>query len=91
MTSDVEPRTLFNPLLFWDAEEVQLEKHAAYIIARVLDFGDQEDIKRLRKLFSNEEIAQVVRTHRGLLRKTALFWAAYLRIPLTEIACLKKF
>ena len=84
-------RSIFPPSLFWDAEDIDVTKHSGYIIARVLDYGNEKDIKKLLDIYSNEEIARVVKTRRGLLPKTGKYWAVKLNIPLTEVACLKKY
>lgn len=34
------PKEIFNPVLFWDAADIDIERHASYIIARVLDYGE---------------------------------------------------
>ena len=84
-------KSIFSPFLFWDAEDIDVTKHSGYIIARVLDYGNEKDIKKLLDIYSNEEIARVVKTRRGLLPKTGKYWAVKLNIPLTEVACLKKY
>lgn len=82
---------MFNPILFWDAQHVDFVKNANYVIARVLDFGDVNDIKRLRKIYPAKKIIEVVKKKRGLMPQTGKFWAVYFGIPLREIACLKKY
>ena len=87
-TTDI--KSIFNPVLFWDAEQIDLKKNAGYIISRVLDFGDIEDVHALQKLYSADEIAHVIRTRRGISPKTGKFWAIKLGIPINEVACLRK-
>lgn len=84
-------KSIFPSFLFWDAEEIDLSKHAGYIIARVLDYGNEKDIKKLLDIYPREEMARVIRTRRGLLPKTGKYWAIKLNIPLTEVACLKRY
>ena len=84
-------KSIFPLFLFWDAEDIDVTNHFGYIIARVLDYGNEKDIKKLLDIYSNEEIARVVKTRRGLLPKTGKYWAVKLNIPLTEVACLKKY
>ena len=43
-------KKLFRHSLFWDADKIDVVKHAAYVISRVLDYGEIEDIKALKKL-----------------------------------------
>ncbi|MDI6767925.1 MAG: hypothetical protein QME52_13975 [Bacteroidota bacterium] len=84
------PRNIFNPVLFWDAEDVDIENNSDYIIARVLDYGDEKDVKAVRSIYSNEKLIEVIKRKRGLMPMTAKFWAAYFQIPFEEIACLRK-
>jgi len=84
MESIKDAKKLFDPTLFWDAESVNIEQHADYIIARVLDFGDEKDVKRLREIYSDDELINVIRTRKGLLPITKRFWSVYFNIPLRE-------
>jgi len=84
-------KSLFRPSLFWDADKIDEVQHAAYVIARVLDYGDIDDIGVLRKLYSDEKIIEVIRTRRGLFPKTGKYWAVKFDIPLTEVLCLRKY
>ncbi|MFH0925530.1 MAG: hypothetical protein V1872_07860 [bacterium] len=86
---DMNPRKIFNPVLFWDVGEIELEKHADYIIKRILEYGDENDLKALRKIYSDKMIIKVVKTKRGLSDKTRFFWMLYFHIPLEEITCSK--
>ncbi len=84
-------KSIFRPSLFWDAEDIDISKHSAYIISRILDYGDIDDVKKLLSLYSYQEIEEVIRTRRGLFPKTGKYWAVKLKIPLEEVACLKKY
>ena len=84
MNSIKDAKRLFDPTLFWDAESVDLEQHADYVIARVLDFGDEKDLKILRKIYADEKLIGVVKERRGLLSMTRRFWSVYFNITLDE-------
>ncbi len=84
-------KSIFNPTLFWDADEIDPKKHAAYVISRILDFGDFEDVDALRTIYSDRNIERVIRTRRGLSPRTGKFWAIKFSIPLHEVTCLKKY
>ena len=84
-------KLIFNPVLFWDVAKVDIKQHAHFIIARVLDFGDEKDLMTLRSLYPDREIIYVIKNRRGLMPKTALYWATYFKIPRNEIKCLKKY
>ena len=87
----VDVKTLFRPSLFWDADEIDPVRHAAYIIGRVLDYGDEKDVARLMKMYQKEEIISVIKTRRGLFPETGKYWAVKFDIPLSEVACLSKY
>ncbi|MEW6609018.1 MAG: hypothetical protein AB1414_16495 [bacterium] len=88
---ETNPKAIFNPVLFWDTEDIDIEKNAGYIISRVLDFGDEKDIKILRTLYPDEKLIEVIKKRRGLMPQTAKFWAVYFNIPTEEITCLKMY
>lgn len=78
--------------LFWDAkkEEIDFYHHRSYIVSRIMDYGDTEDVKWMLKAYTPQQIVEVVKKRRGLSRKSALFWSTYFNIPQEEIECLKK-
>lgn len=84
-------KAVFRPSLFWDADEIDVTEHAAYVIARILDFGDIDEVHALRKIYPNETIIETIRTRRNLLPKTGKYWAVKLNIPLKEVTCLRKY
>lgn len=85
MNKTKDAKRLFDPTLFWDAESVDIEQHTDYIIARVLDFGDEKDVKRLRKIYADKKLIEVVRKRKGLLSMTRRFWSVYFNITLPEL------
>jgi hypothetical protein len=87
----IDIKSLFRPSFFWDADEIDPDRHAAYVIGRVLEYGDWDDIRSLRDLYSDNRIIEVVRRRRCLSPRTGKYWALRLNIPLTEVACLRKF
>jgi len=82
-------KALFRPALFWDVAGINRERHAAYVIARVLDLGDAHDVRILRTLYTDAQLIQAIRTRRSLRPRTARYWALYFGIPAGDIACLK--
>lgn len=73
-------RTLEKVALFWDVDRQTLdeERHADFIIKRVLNFGDLEDARWALGRYGSERIARVVSTARDLDPKSRSFWAAHL-------------
>ena len=56
----VNIKSIFRPSLFWDADEIDADKHVAYVIARVLDYGDVEDVRKIRELYPDEKIIEAI-------------------------------
>lgn len=84
------PKSFFNPVLFWDAEDIDVERHSDYIISRILDFGDEKDIMVLRSLYSDDKLINVIKKRKGLMPMTVSFWATYFNIPQSEMTCSTK-
>ena len=84
-------KTLFRSSFFWDAGDIDAAEHAAYVIGRVLDYGDIEDVRVLRDIYPDEKIIEAIRTRRGLLPQTGKYWAVKFNIPFSEVSCLRKY
>ncbi len=61
--------------LFWDAElqASDLTKHAAWLLGRVLSFGDAQQVAAVRAFFGDEAIRDAVR-QRGIDVRTRNYW-----------------
>lgn len=77
---------------FWevDPQKIDFDKHDQYVVERVLDWGNTQDINWTLKNFGKDKIAAVVKKRRGLSKRTAVFWATVLGISYQEVACLQK-
>ncbi|MFA6548069.1 MAG: hypothetical protein WCT11_03965 [Candidatus Magasanikbacteria bacterium] len=67
---------IFRPSLFWDTDVKKLKpkKHSKYIIERILDFGNDTEVRWMNKNFSKQKIKKVVKTSRVLQPKTKNLW-----------------
>lgn len=66
----------FRRSLFWDVDPktIDPEKHAEYIIERVLDFGDAHEVRWMAGYYPNRLIKKVVRESRVLHDKSRNLW-----------------
>jgi hypothetical protein len=73
---------LYFKKLFWDIDFSTLEKYEnkEFIIERVLEFGDIGDFEALKKLYSLEDIKNVLKNSRNLSFKSANFYALILEV-----------
>ena len=74
------PQNILGPSLFWDADDIDLDGHADYIIARILDYGDEKDVKKLRALHSDHQLIRVIKEKRGLSPMTREYWSVYFNL-----------
>jgi diketogulonate reductase-like aldo/keto reductase len=77
---------------FWDVDTKKLDtdKHATYVIERLLELGNPQAVRWLLRWYSKRKIVGVLKKTRALSRMSASFWAVYFGVPRKEIACLSK-
>lgn len=78
--------------LFWDVDFSNLNASESpfFIIKRVLDRGNTNNIQWLLKEFKKRDIIQTVSVSRDLSQKTANYWADIYHLDKTKILCLQK-
>lgn len=67
----------FRQSLFWDVDPstIDPEKHARYIIERILQFGDQREISWMFSYYPRDTVANVLRLERSQVdRKSRALW-----------------
>ncbi len=66
-------------LYFWDVylNEIDLEKHKKFVIARILNEGDHQAVAWLFDTYDKETIKKAIVSARNLSVKTAKCWQNY--------------
>ena len=66
----------FRPSLFWDTDvkSLDMQKDSKYIIERIMDFGNDEEVRWMRKYYPAELIASVCRSSKQLHKSTRTLW-----------------
>ncbi|MDO9231479.1 MAG: hypothetical protein Q7U36_03335 [bacterium] len=66
----------FRQALFWDTnpKNIDTEKNAQYIIERVLDFGNDREVKWLYNFYDKSLLKKVVAKSRSLMPETKNLW-----------------
>lgn len=79
----------FSNSLFWDVnpEKLDAEKDAQFIIGRVLDFGDLNEWKLLKRLYEEKKIVDAAKQHIFSDPRSANFWASIFSIPINQMRC----
>ncbi|OGO33397.1 MAG: hypothetical protein A2Z03_03205 [Chloroflexi bacterium RBG_16_56_8] len=72
---------------FWDvdAKKLDADKHATYVIERLLEWGNPQAARWLVQRYSRRKIISVLKKTRALSRMSANFWAVYFGLPKNEI------
>ncbi|HEY4510524.1 MAG TPA: hypothetical protein VJJ73_01675 [Candidatus Paceibacterota bacterium] len=70
----------FRKTLFWDVnpENIDARKNAQYIIERVLDFGNDEEVRWLYHFYDKSLLKNVVIKSRSLMPETKNLWTLLL-------------
>lgn len=79
------PKTIpFRQELFWDVnpKTIDFKRHARYIIERILDFGNDDEVRWMWHYYSHDLLKDVVKNSRVLHLKSRAFWALMLKIKI---------
>ena len=82
----------FRNSLFWDVnpERLGIEKDAPFIIGRVLDFGDLDEWKAIKKIYGLERIRRAALEHPFESQRSVNFWELILKLPPKSLSCTPK-
>lgn len=74
--------TLKKTTLFWDRDVNTIDpaKHCQFIIERVLQYGDVEDVRWAKGYYGDEALREVVVKNHILDHKSQNFWCVYFNI-----------
>ena len=77
---------------FWDTNisNLSLEKNSTYIIERLLELGDLNELEWLNKNYSKEQISKTLQSSSRISPKTGNFFSIYYGIPKESLVCMKK-
>ncbi|MCF7833862.1 MAG: hypothetical protein K9L98_02675 [Candidatus Pacebacteria bacterium] len=68
--------------LFWDTDisKIDFKKNKKYVIERILDFGNQEEIQWMHKEYSQDDVKDTLINSRVLGSRSKNFWEHYYNI-----------
>ena len=80
-----------NKRIFWDvdAEKLDFEKRPSFIIERVFERGDVEDIRMCRRFYGDEKIGTVLLNAKWLMPHTIYLAAALFNNEPRDYRCYK--
>ena len=71
----------FRQTLFWDVnpKKIHPDKHARYVIERILDLGDEAEVSWMGRYYPPRLIRDAVRSSRVLHDKSRALWSLIYR------------
>lgn len=66
----------FRQSLFWDTDPAKIDpqKHARYIIERILEFGEDQEVRWMWNFYSKLLIKEIIERSRSLRPETKNLW-----------------
>lgn len=80
---------IFNKRIFWDVvfENINYDAKANFVIERVFEWGDVEDIRNCRRYYGDEKVTEALLNAKFLPEHTMYFASAVINKPLKEFRC----
>ena len=84
-----KPKPIFEKRIFWDVsfEQIDYDAKANFVIERVFELGDVEDIRQCRRYYGDEKVTEALLKAKYLPLHTIHFASAVIDKPLTDFRC----
>lgn len=84
-------KPVFNKRIFWDVdfEKINYDTKANFVIERVFERGDVEDIRNCRRYYGDKKITEALLNAKFLPEVTMYLASAVINKPITEFRCHK--
>jgi len=86
---DEKVKPIFNKRIFWDVnfEQIDYNAKANFVIERVFERGDVEDIRQCRRYYGDKKITSALLGAKFLPLHTIYFASAVIDKPINEFRC----
>ena len=86
-----KPKPIFEKRIFWDVnfEKIDYDGKANFVIERVFERGDVEDIRQCRRYYGDEKVTEALLEAKFLPLHTTLFVSAIFNLPIENFRCYK--
>lgn len=87
MTNKSKP--VFRKRIFWDVvfENIDYDAKANFVIERVFERGDVDDIRHCRRYYGDEKVAEALLNAKFLSETTMYLASAVINKPLKDFRC----
>jgi hypothetical protein len=84
-----QTKPIFNKRIFWDVvfENIDYDAKANFVIERVFERGDVDDIRNCRRYYGDEKVTEALLNAKFLPEHTTYLASAVINRPLTDFRC----
>ena len=84
-----KPKPIFHKRIFWDVdfEKINYDTKANFVIERVFERGDVDDIRNCRRYYGDEKVTEALLNAKFLSEHTMYLASAVINKPLKEFRC----
>jgi hypothetical protein len=86
-----KPKPIFHKRIFWDVdfEKINYDTKANFVIERVFERGDVDDIRNCRRYYGHEKVTEALLNAKFLPEHTMYLASAVTCMPLKDFRCYK--
>jgi hypothetical protein len=89
MNTETKPKPIFLKRIFWDVdfENIDYDAKAAFVIERVFERGDVDDIRNCRRYYGDDKVREVLLKAKFLPLTTLYLASAVIDRPIEDFRC----
>lgn len=86
---ELKQKPVFNKRIFWDVlfDQIDYDAKANFVIERVFERGDVEDIRNCRRYYGDPKVSQALLSAKYLPETRMYLASAVINKPITEFRC----
>jgi len=86
---ETKKKPIFEKRIFWDVnfEQIDYDAKANFVIERVFERGDVEDVRQCRRYYGDEKVTEALLKAKYLPLHTIHFASAVIDKPIEEFRC----
>jgi hypothetical protein len=87
----MDSKPQFHRRIFWDVDfdKLNYDENANFVIERVFERGDVDDIRQCRRYYGDEKVSETLLNAKFLMEHRMYLCAAVINKPIEEFRCYK--
>ena len=89
MSEAIKAKPIFHKRIFWDVnfEKIDYDAKAAFVIERVFERGDVDDIRQCRRYYGDDKVRDVLLNAKFLPFSRIYLASAFIDRPIEDFRC----